>query len=385
MKRTNLTLLSAVGLVLLLAGCSGAPMPLPTPAGSMTSSPEASAIPTPTPTAADDEDEVDAEPALIAPRIAATCGNLVNATLRAQLAGVADDELERVHHPLANGSAAELQAGVLTCQWIGPAISDESTAQIDIKVLPDAAAEFAAFVPPTTGSEVSGTLGAGSTISCFDYAPVRSCYVHFLAGAHWVDASFIGLIPTPTVTSTAAATDFATAISQRLLAAGSLGAAYVPPSGSVAVWSSCNVLDDLGAFRTAMSSPSLTSPEAEFTGAGTLFSEAWQRVSFKSCSWRQADPYSSPTGEIRMASVTMLPGAEWAWPSLHESYLSRGGVDMAVAGADQATLSCSSDDDCTIDALVRGSYISVYLSVDQNRGGAAALAVTAAEFVIARL
>jgi hypothetical protein len=46
---------------------------------------------------------------------------------------------------------------------------------------------------------------------------------------------------------------------------------------------------------------------------------------------------------------------------------------------------CFDDDNCTIEALVDGSYIGVYLSMDQYRGGAAAQAITAAEFAIARL
>ena len=86
-----------------------------------------------------------------------------------------------------------------------------------------------------------------------------------------------------------------------------------------------------------------------------------------------------------MASVTMLPGSAWAWPSLREASVSRGASEVTVAGADDAILLCSSESDCTIEALVGGSYISVYLSVDQGRSGAGVLATTAAEFVIARL
>jgi len=385
MKRSQLTFLLALGSVLLLTGCGSAPTPMPTPTTSSPSMSSSTATPTPEPTSTTVPDEPDAEPALIPARIPATCGDLANATLREKVTGEDDANLERASYPLASGSAAELQAGVLTCQWFGPAVVEESSAEIQIKVLPDAAAEFAAFASPLAGGEVLGTLSAGSTISCFDDVSVRSCYVHFLAGTNWVDAHFIGTVPSPATDAIAAATEFAGAIAEGLASAGPLAAAYVPPAGSAAVWTSCNVLDDLGAFRTAVSSPSLTAPEAEFSGAGTLFSEAWQRVNFRSCSWRQVDLYSSPVGQIRMASVSMLPGAEWAWPSLREAYVSRGGTAVTVAGANDAILTCSSGDDCTIDALVQGSYVSVYLSVDQSRGGASAFAVTAAEFVIARL
>lgn len=384
MKRSEVTLVAAIAAALLLTGCGGAPTPTPTPTASSTPSAAPTSSPTPTPTPVDEQEE-DAEPALIAARISARCGDLANTALREELTGIDDEDLERVSYPLANGSAAELQAGVVTCQWFGPPILEESSAAIEIKVLPDAAAEFAAFSAPLSGGEVLGTLGAGSFINCFEDAAVRSCYLHYLAGSHWVDASFTGVTPTPATDAVAAATEFAHAIADGLIAAGPLGAAYVPPAGSRPVWSSCSVLDAAGAFRTALSSPSLTSPEAEFTGAGTLFSEAFQRVNFKSCAWRHADLYASPAGQIRMASVMMLPGAEWAWPSLREAYLSQGATAIVVAGADDATITCYNDDDCTINALVDGSYVSVYLSVDQYRGGAAAIAVTAAEFVIARL
>jgi hypothetical protein len=385
MKRSQLTFLVAVSATLLLTGCGGAPTPMPTPTASSSSSPSSSAAPTPEPTETAAPDEPDAQPALIPVRIPATCGDLADAAMRERVTGVDDASLERASFPLASGSAAELQAGVLTCQWFSSVVVEESSAEVLIKVLPDAATEFAAFEPPLSGSEVLGTLSAGSKISCYDDATVRACYVHFLAANDWVDASFTAPAPVPAGDAIAVATEFAEAIAEGLASAGPLGAAYAPPAGSLDVWSSCTVLDDLGAFRTAVASPSLTAPEAEFSGAGTLFSEAWQRVDFKSCAWRQADPYTSPAGQIRMASVLMLPGAEWAWASLREAFVARGAVEVDIVGADDATLLCSGGDDCTIEALVRGSYVSVYLSVDQSRGGASALAVTAAEFVIARL
>jgi len=383
MKRLQLAFLVAATATLLLTGCGGASTPMPTPTASSSSS--SSPLPTPEPTTTAAPDEADAEPALIPVRIAAGCNDLATPAVREKVAGVADADIARVTHPLANGSAAELQAGVLTCQWSGPVIAAESSVEIEIKVLPDAAAEFAEFAPVALGSEVLGTLGAGSLINCFDAEGARSCYLHFLDGVNWVDAHFIGVTPAPATDAIAAATEFAGEISDALAAAGPLGAPYAVPAGALAAWTSCNVLDDLGAFRSAVASPSLTSPEGEFTGAGTLFAEAWQRVEFKSCVWRQIDPYTSPVGEIRMASVSILPGAEWAWASLRETDISRGGNPVTVAGADDATLNCPSADDCTLHALVQGSYVNVYLSVEQYRGGAEALAVTAAEFAISRL
>ena len=376
-------LVVAIGAILLLSGCSGTPMPLPTPSATASSG-----TPTPEPTATDAGApyEEPAEPAaLIPPRIPASCATLVGAELRAKVTGFGPSELTRVVHPLANGSAAKLQAGVLTCEWSGPAIGDEASAMLSVEIMPDAAEEFAAFTRPATGSEVLGTLGAGSSILCADYAPVRTCSAHFVASGNWADLSYTGSIPSPSVDAVATATEFAQAIAAGLAASGPLTAPYAAPSGFAPVWTTCSTLDDLGAFRVALSSPSLTSPEAQFTGPGTLFSQAWQRVDFKSCSWRQADLYNSPSGEIRMASVSMLPGSAWAWPSLRETSVNRGASAVTVAGADDAILLCQTDSDCTLEALVRGSYVSVYLSLDQGRSGADSLAVTAAEFVIARL
>lgn len=385
MKRPIVSVVLAA-IAISLAGCSAVPMPLP----SESASPTSTAEPTPSDAPADSrDDDADAEAvepaALIAPRINATCGSLVNSSARERFLGVDDDEVELTYWPLANGSAAELQAGVLSCEWAGPAISDEAMAAISLEILPDAAAEFAAFAPPVSGTEVLGTIGAGSTINCFDYAPVRSCYVHFLDGSAWVNASFTGALPVPATSATDDAEQFAATISAGLAAAGPLAPAYSPPPGFTPAWSSCAVLDAQSAIREVLGSPSLITPEAEFTGAGTLFSEAWQRVNFKSCVWRQADPYSSPAGQLRQFSVLILPGSEWAWAALREAFIDRGAAPVEIAGADDATMLCFDGDNCSVEALVGGSYVNVTMSMDQDRGGAAALAVTAMEFAISRL
>lgn len=385
MTKFTATVTLSIIVALALTGCGDDKEPSPSTSPGA-SSPSASA-PTPGPTITATPvgggDEVDV--ALIAPRIRATCDDLISASQRAALLGVASSDIDFVTYPLANGSAAELQAGVLTCQWAGPTIGEEASAAIDIKVLPDAAPVFAAFAPPLSGSEVLGTLGAGSVVNCFDYAPARSCYFRYLVSGYWVEASFTGLIPAGKSDASSVTSSVAELISTALVGAGTLGPAFVPPAGSAAAWSSCSVLDASGAFRAAVSSPSLVAPEGEFTGAGTLFSEAWQRVSFRSCVWRHTDPYSSPAGQIRQTSVSILPGGGWAWPSLRESYEDRGATEIDIVGADEAMIYCFDNDNCTIDALVDGSYFGVNMSLDQGRGGAQALAVAAAQFAIARL
>lgn len=385
MKHIELPALVAVVLILILTGCGDDPVPAPDSRVTSTLTPAPTPVPTSSSSTAPD---AEAEPPPIPPRIGAACDDLVSASDRENILGVADDDIEALEHPLADGSAAVLQAGVLTCRWTGPTLGGGAVVTMDIEVLPDAAAVFAAFVRPLGGTEVLGLLGSGSVIDCFAEAAERYCSLHYLSGSSWVEASFVGAAPVPASDPVAGAVAFAAAISDGLAAAGPLAPAYTPPTGFLPAWSGCGVVDAGAAFRSALASPSLSAPQPEFSGAGALFSEAWQRVHFKSCAWYQAGFAtftSSPAGQIRMVTVGILPGAEWAWERLRESSVDRGATELSVLGAEAALLRCSSDDDCTVEALVDGSYLSVYVGVDTGRGDAATRAETAAEFAISRL
>lgn len=182
-----------------------------------------------------------------------------------------------------------------------------------------------------------------------------------------------------------------TAMRDALDAAGQPLPQFQPPEGSLPAWESCDAIDEGGAFRSALGSPSLGAPEADETdGAIAMFAIAWQRADFRSCSWRHADPYSSPAGELRLLGARILPGGEWAWPELAHAALAKDGAsEVDINGAERAVVSCSSYEEyagCKVEALVDGSYLSVDTDFDEGgEGSARTRAIEAMALIVPRL
>ncbi|MET0854735.1 MAG: hypothetical protein ABWY30_08890, partial [Microterricola sp.] len=151
---------------------------------------------------------------------------------------------------------------------------------------------------------------------------------------------------------------------------------FQPPEDSLPAWDSCETIDDGGAFRSALGSPSLAAPEAEERdGAIAMFAIAWQRADFRSCSWHHSDPYASPAGELRLVGTHILPGGGWAWPELSQLALARDGASVVdIDGTEHAVASCVDYEEyagCMVEALVGGSYLYVDASYDEVGDGSA--------------
>lgn len=311
-------------------------------------------------------------------RVPVSCEQLIDVESIALAVGVPAADVSANVHPLANGSAASMQAGMLECGWHGDAGTVASG--LTVEVLPDAAGEYTAYINglPLPDTQ-DGLIGPESRIRCYEDEVGRSCTASFLSSGYWLNFSLVQPpVDQPNSDADILAIGVATGAAMRdaLDAAGQPLPRFQPPEGSLPAWESCDTIDDGGAFRSALGSASLGAPEAEESDdAIAMFAIAWQRAEFRSCTWRRSDPYASPPGELQYLGANILPGGGWAWPELSQLALARHGASVVdIEGTEHAVASCVDDEEyagCMVEALVGGSYLYVDASYDEVGDGSA--------------
>ncbi len=325
------------------------------------------------------------------------CADLVSLAELSTAMGVPESEIAPIDDQfLEIWTAADIQAGTLTCQWQGPSrgwTTGEQAHQISpagvlISVLPDAGAEFHAYSayinapgwtdldPPVSGD----LLGADSWLYCRTYELERRCDAAFETDGYWVEFSFNG--PVPAVSSNGSdpqpAVSFGAEIQRALYSAGDLRPPYTISSDRLGAWQSCSAIDADGVLRGIVGSPSLP-PAPDYVGYESLPHEqlavGLDLVDFEQCGWNTPSEYSdgSPPpafadDQVREMSLSLLPGGEWAWPELQASTLAtaeRGdGVaeEVVLPGGIEAVVVCFGDFACQADALVDHSLVSISYS-----------------------
>ena len=282
-----------------------------------------------------------------------------------------------MEHPLADGSAAQLQAGVVTCEWVVDGTVD---ARLHVDVLPDGVEDFRSFVVAYPYPGGTAAFGPDSDLRCWTDGVV-GCSADLTPGGHWVEFELSVPADARTSDASTAALQVGTAITEVL---STVPAGVRGDLGDVLpAWDDCLRLD-AGDLRGASGSPSLGLPEPSYSGPGVIFSVAWQRAAFRSCVWRQADIYDAPDGELRMLTVSVLPGGAWAWREVSDSAMSGADVrGLDVPGADAASIACAYETECGVHLSVQGSLLIVQGSYDSAGDGdlEAVTAASAAEVV----
>jgi len=310
-------------------------------------------------------------------RVPLSCDELVPPADVAAAINIPAEQVTPFVYPLADGFAAELQGGVLMCDWTDAGTTefiDSPENLLDVAVLPDAKRNFRDFVDALASDrDNSGLLGKSSYLECSVYEDLRSCSGAFVVDGYWVEFDSTG--PAPTEEDKP---EYAAALALGTVIQGTLGTASPPlaafevPQGSAPLWDSCSALDANKKFRKKLKSTGLTAPEQDNNeGPFVLFTVAWNRADFGSCVWRHDDTYSTPAGQVRQTSVWILPGGGWAWEELRDGDLARPGAELvAIDGADEAVVYCNDDvTGCSIIALVDGSFVSFDVDYDDPDGG----------------
>ncbi|GAA3864598.1 hypothetical protein GCM10022381_05560 [Leifsonia kafniensis] len=377
---------AAIAVLLALTGCASAPIPKPDTTPSAATS-------TPTPFSSSTADPVGPElSSRPEARVPLGCDELMGeGELALAMSGVPVDSIS-VHPSSANsGTIATLQGGMLACFWQTLADADPQIGRwnIRLEILPDAAEAYqadAAAFPPNENDQA--LIGPNSSVSCFDDGPSRSCEVSFENDGYWVELNYSGLAAAhPARTELLAdAVEIGTSIRDDLSAAGPPRPAFSPAADAPAPVGSCLQIDADGAFRGGLGTPSLIAPVTDQIGTA-MVGVAMERAGRVICTWRQTDVYATPAGELRQIRIEMIPGAGWAWPELLEIALATDAdAQVTVPGADAAVVVCRSVDDCTVQALVGGSYLSIDAwNEEGNTADARAGALKAAELAISTL
>jgi hypothetical protein len=358
---------SALVLIMLLSACtspSGAVAPT-------TASPASTAA---TETAPSPSEPPSSRPS---PLIPVACDDLVPTSVREAALGAPGVQ---VKHPLADGSAAQLQAGVLMCEWI---VDGPLDARLHVDVLPDALHDFRAFVAAYPYPGGSAAFGPDSDLRCWSDEAI-GCSADLTPGGYWVEFELSAPPADGVVDMSSAGMKVGAAITEGL--ADVVSSERGDPGDVLPGWDDCLQLD-ASDLRAVTDSPSLGLPQPSYVGPGVIFSVAWQRAGFRSCVWRQPDVYDAPDGELRMLTVNVLPGGAWAWPELVDAAMPAAEVrELEVPGADAAYIACSYETECRIDLSVQGSLLSVQGSYDSpDDGDLAAVTEAAAVQVVERL
>lgn len=369
--------------VLAVAGCSTAtPVADPTspaPFSSAPATPTATATPTPEPVVYD----------RIPTRVPLECDELLTDEQVSAALGIPSSEISPYDNPMSNGRMSLLQAGVLQCNWQSPTtVGMDAKYRLSVDVLADAKEEFA---ESDIDREHADLLGAGSFVRCSDQEIVRQCEGEFQVDGYWTTFSFGRELENSAEDKNhKPALALGKALRSALGEAGTPLAPYVIPGDALTAWDSCSILDANKKIRSALDSPKLVDPEAENWGDYNymLTTLGFDRGGLTTCTWRQKNTLESPEGQVRQFTVQMIPGAGWAWDEARDFRLANDEkVELVDAeGADEAVISCSSEVNCTLAALVDGSYLEVVMSFDDDSDRSASeAAVEALEFAIDRL
>jgi hypothetical protein len=326
----------------------------------------------------------------IASRVPAWCSDLLSVSSVSSVLGVPESIVVPFIYPLADGSAAERQAGKLDCYWaLTDQPEDERQASMTVEILPDAANDFHRLVHfEGPGNEL---LGRDSDVWCTVDEGYLSCYAMFEHNGYWVEFSYDIAAPKNTKTSIviAQAKQLGETLITALDAAGEPLPPYEPPAGYLTAWSSCEVLDNGTGFRSAVNSPSLDRGwTAPIVGPSDLFETAYERADLEWCQWvHDNDDEYIPPGQLRQLTVEIIPGGGWAWPSLSRgSLVLDGAAEVTIAGTDAALIYCFDGTDCTVEALVKHSYLKLNLYFDSVADGdARSTAIIAMEYILRQL
>lgn len=335
---------AVAALVLALVGCA------PTPASDSSDTPSASSSPALAKTPV--------------PALPLTCAQLFTiGGVQAHLHDTVSTKIDETHVGPALFDLALLQAGGTECGWGGQNGTDGAyDTGVVIKILPDAATEFAARELPTIGPLVSGTIGSSSLYYCPD-GGVDWCTGDALAGNYWVtfqlgDAN--GAEGSGDATVEAIMNPLVAAIAK----AGGTVAAWAQPAKPFDGAALCSASTAPALVSAALGAPATVGDAYELDG---LPAAAATRAGMVRCSWSAGDNSS--------LGVDVLPGGSWVYPrftAAQPSWFLIGDLSaLQVPGADGAIGGCGEHCEYLVD--VGKSLVDVDLSDVMDQPTAAAI------------
>lgn len=343
----------AVVATVALAGCAA---PTPTPTQHHSASPK----PTPTPTAA----------AASGSRVPLGCDDLLGTATVQSLAGASPNvDQDENSAPTDIWSAAQLQYGVLSCDWDGLASSSETVpgAELQVVVAPNAKSQFEdrfaaimadqSFIDhPVATESVAGDQSGYWCATAVDalgadaFLPV--CDAEMLVSNYWVSIRIGEANALTRPQLVAGVANAMTEVASRLSAAGPAAAAWsglstAPPGFCAATSSTAVVRAILGDSSMAAYKVAQSDVYAWTIGlVGHLVQCAW----------------SSSSDSL---TVSLLGGGSWIFPAFAPRALGDSDIQsystVTVAGASSARLGCA-DGVCDSYLAVGSTAVEVTLS-----------------------
>lgn len=243
------------------------------------------------------------------PALPLTCAQLfTTGAVQSHLHDTISTKVDETHFGSDLFDLAILQAGGTECGWGGQNGTDGAyDTGLVVKILPDAATEFAARPLPTDGSLVSGTIGSSSSYSCPD-GGTDWCNGDVLAGSYWIsfqlgDAN--GAEGSGDATVEAILRPMADAIAK----AGGSVAPWAKPAKPFDGMALCSASTASALVSTALGGLETVGDAYELDG---LPAAAEKRVGMTRCQWSSGDVGSD-------LYVQVLPGGSWLFPRLTAS------------------------------------------------------------------
>jgi hypothetical protein len=268
--------------------------------------------------------------------------------------------------------AAQLQAGVLSCQWND--FSQNGYLAMDAVADAERGAEDIQHLKTTGWNDLG--LGDQSAWSCAVVAP--GCTAEAVVGRYWVTVK----VERPGLTSETGKAELVAGLSDivaKLREHPDPAPRWTAPATS---WDGRDCSALAGADVAAiLGTPGIVGPKPVAVGAVSAIDAYGPLVS---CRWSVPDDASTSPDQPRSVDVNVAPGSAWAWDRRELS--SADVEDVTVRGAQRAQFVCFPSEGatvCQLDVVTDGSWLRVdsgaaSLPGDRERFIAIAEAVIAA-------
>lgn len=360
----------AAAVIAVLAGCAPASSG---PTGKLTkpSSPIHVAAP-PTPTSTPSPSAPATPPNLVG----VTCANLIPlATVKSLLVGtgVSPQPYEGNYYEIDQAQNIDRvaldQDGGLGCYWS----NFETTAQLEVRVIPNASTAFAAAAPALTATDdvaehlVSSapTWGDKSYTDCGDKNfSGAACQFDILVGSYWININENRdkFVTGPAYPEDAGQKAAVAAIVASVKALPAPAAAWVPPAAASKIPTSCGDFISNATAKAAISASSVSLRQGPIDIADPWNKAVYAATGALDCEWN-----AFKGGGMSDVEIAVQPGSSWAWSTtsqpVHDKasfpYAPISGIGDAAMGACNTGLG-----ECQLYAEVDKSWFLVELNDD---------------------
>lgn len=224
-----------------------------------------------------------------------------------------------------------IQSGVLDCNWL--------SSGLQLLVSTDTSTGSADIADQRKVDASNPDIGDLSALRCIE---IHDCTVSVISGSYWLN---VRATSASDATSIDRATRSARGFTEALAQTPQPRAPWTSLPTSWSTVTDCSQVTTEPPVPQFLGSPLLTGPQPVVQG--TMDSISFHENQSVSCAWGPPSGVAIPAGSVRSVSLSITPGAVWAYPTW-----AAGGMPVTVAGAQEASFVCGNPEALCILYLV---------------------------------